>query len=276
LKFFASRRRSRQKRRPSEQSERGHEMHGASMKSRAYQQGQLSRSDRSRTTTIEIRPVPGVTPLFNQLLQSRTSARKSRSGTASSPRLKRSGCRKLRRRPQGLNQARAHAEFLSVSDPRVQQQLRTCEQLSNIEVSPVAEARPPTTSKGIPAGTERIEIPSSQRCVPRPDSSPACFSATMVLGPPSAEHGRRPCGSPSGIRKGCGAPQNSYIPRALPSLKGSGRKIGRANDSGKAADKYFASEHCAAQPPSRPRNAMTSPERWRRFRTAQNLRCSPG
>jgi eukaryotic-like serine/threonine-protein kinase len=90
---------------------------------------------------------------------------------------------------QVLSQAMA-TQIFERSDPRVQQQLRTIEQLSNTAKSrPSTEARPrptPPTPGVVAAGDGKNAETVPRRDAPPPQTGTTSFSATMVLGSQSA------------------------------------------------------------------------------------------
>ena len=128
---------------------------------------------------------------------------------------------------QVLSQAMA-TQIFERSDPRVQQQLRTIEQLSNVTKSPpVKETRPqpaPPTPSGIPVRDGDNSEGASRRDAAPPDTLSPSFSATMVVGSqsPGTSAKTLPAPRPSGPGK---------TPGARPP-----EKVG----SGKQADDLFA------------------------------------
>jgi len=247
-----------QKRQSQEQSERGRlEMQRRIDEIKGMiKQGQIPEAiDRAQQTIGKFGPDPGVT----QLLQSASSKQDERKKKedqdrqfAAAQTLADAG--NFAGATQVLNQAMA-TQIFERSDPRVQQQLRNIEQLSNSSKShPVAEARPTKpTSKGIPAGDgkNREALPPSD--APLPDSSPGMFSATMVLGPQSAgTTAKTPAVPRSGdSERDAGLPKKSSIPPRPPVAgKAPGAKSAEQTDSGKAADKIFASGKVAAAQPT--------------------------
>src|SRR5260370_40348078 len=96
---------------------------------------------------------------------------------------------------QVLNQAMA-TQIFERSDPRVQQQLRTIEQLSSATKSrPAADPRlhaTPPTARGIPAGEGKNSESVSRRDEAHPESGSPSFSATMVGSPSAGANAQTP------------------------------------------------------------------------------------
>jgi len=147
---------------------------------------------------------------------------------------------------QVLNQAMA-TQIFERSDPRVQQQLRTIEQLSNASKSrPARETRPqpaPPTHGGIPSGDGKNSESASRRDAAHPETGSAAFSATMVVGSPSTG---TPVKTPSASlpdRAGRDAtpPKDSFVPpRPSAPEKRPGEKPSEKVGGGKQADNLFA------------------------------------
>jgi serine/threonine protein kinase len=249
-----------QKRQSQEQSERGRlEMQRRIDEIKGMiKQGQIPEAiDRAQQTIGRFGPDPNVA----QLLQSASSKQDERKKKedqdrqfAAAQTLADAG--NFAGATQVLNQAMA-TQIFERSDPRVQQQLRNIEQLSNSSKShPVAESQPrpaKPTSKGIPAGDGKNPEALAPGEPPPPDSSPGMFSATMVLGPQSAgTTAKTPVGPRSGeSERDAGLPKKSSIPPRPPVAgKAPSAKSAEQTDSGKAADKIFASGTVAAAQPT--------------------------
>ena len=133
-----------------------------------------------------------------------------------------------------LSQAMA-TQIFERSDPRVQQQLRTIEQLSNAaKTRPAPDARPQATPQNAGTKTSRDAAP--------PETGTAAFSATVVMGSPAA---RKP------VKKDDGTPSES-IP--LLTTAGHGKaastKVPGKPTPSKAADNLFATAPAATDQPA--------------------------
>ena len=249
-----------QKRQSQEQSERGRlEMQRRIDEIKGMiKQGQIPEAiDRAQQTIGKFGPDPNVTQLL-QAASSKQDEHKKKEDQdrqfAAAQTLVDAG--NFAGATQVLNQAMA-TQIFERSDPRLQQQLRNIEQLSNSGKShPVAEAqsRPAKpTPKGIPAGDGKNPQALAPGDPPPPDSG--MFSATMVLGPQSAgTTAKMPVAPrPSDAEKDAGLPKKSSVPpRSSVPGKTPSAKPAERMESGKAADKIFASGAVAAvQTPAR-------------------------
>ena len=157
---------------------------------------------------------------------------------------------------QVLSQAMATRIF-ERSDPRVQRQLRTIEQLSNASkprpaAQPQTQPTPPTPSS-IPAGDGKNPEIASRRNAPPPEHSTAMFSATMVGGSQSMGTPAKAPPPPQSDRSGKddGLSRDSLpAPRTAVTEKRAGAKASEGVASGKPADNLFGATPAATGQPT--------------------------
>jgi Protein kinase domain len=160
---------------------------------------------------------------------------------------------------QVLNQAMA-TQIFERSDPRVQQQLRTIEQLSKSAKLRPTEAGPGVTPP-IPAGDGRNVEAGARRDAPPSEFATAAFSATMVGGPSSAGTPAKTPPVPRGDRPGKdgGVSGESFpAPRAAVPGKAAGAKTAEKVATGKQAENLVAADPAVQS--ATPRRPFVTPE----------------
>ena len=161
---------------------------------------------------------------------------------------------------QVLNQAMA-TQIFERSDPRLQQQLRTIEQLSNAaKTRPAADLRPRATPP-IPAGDGKSPESVAGRNLPPPELGTAIFSATMVGGPSSAVTPAKapPNPRPDRAGKDGGVAGESFpASRAAIAEKTAGARTAEKVAPGKQTEKSVAAVPAAQA--AAPRRQLITPE----------------